>query len=71
MRKQVLFIICLSFLLSCRSSGPHNKVWESKRHPSDELRHEYNKANKKGTKDYKNSKKRFQRLQKQKRRKLD
>lgn len=69
--KKWLFTLVLIQLLACRSSGPHNKVWESKHRPSDELRHEYNKANKKGTKDYKNSKKRFQRMQKQKRKQLD
>lgn len=55
-------ILLLALLISCRSRGPHNAVWESKHHPSDELRKEYKKANEKGTKDYKNSKKRFKRL---------
>lgn len=56
----VLSLVCA--LTACRSRGPHNKVWESKNHPSDALRKEYNKANKQGTKDYKNSKKRFLRM---------
>lgn len=59
---QLIFVLLVSMLISCRSRGPHNAVWESKRHPSDELKREYKKANEKGTRDYKNSKKRFKRL---------
>jgi len=59
MKRILMPLILFTILLgACRSRGPRNAVWESKHHPSDE----YKKANEKGTKDYKNSKKRFNRL---------
>ena len=64
MKKAVFALLFCLFIMCCRSRGPHNKVWESKHHPSDELRKEYNQLNKKATKDYKNSKKRFKRSHK-------
>ncbi|MBL0046918.1 MAG: hypothetical protein IPP32_02305 [Bacteroidetes bacterium] len=63
MKRFVLFVlIIIVCFTACRSRGPRNAVWESKHHPSDDLRKEYKKANEKGTKDYKNSKKRYKRL---------
>jgi hypothetical protein len=53
--------------LACRSGGPHNKVWESKKRPSDQLRKEYSAANKEGLHFYKNSKKRFEKAHRRKR----
>jgi hypothetical protein len=62
MKRILLFTFLLILFSNCRSRGPKNEVWQSKHHPSDELRKEYKKANQKGAKDYKNSKKRFKRL---------
>jgi hypothetical protein len=65
--KQFFILLLVSLLFfSCRSRGPYNPVWHSKKHPSDELRKEYKDANKQGLKDYKNSKKRFTRSHKKK-----
>ena len=59
--KRVTFYILIFAITfaSCRSKGPHNAVWESKHHPSDELRGDYKKAADAETKDYKSSKKRY------------
>ena len=59
--KQLKFCILVFalFALSCRSKGPHNAVWESKHHPSDDLRGDYKKAADSETKAYKNSKKTY------------
>ena len=68
--KRITFLMPMLLLfitLACRSSGPHNKVWESKKRPSDQLRKEYNAANKEGLKFYKNSKKRFEKTHRRKR----
>jgi hypothetical protein len=61
MKQQLtLFILIFAFTFaSCRSKGPHNAVWESKHHPSDELRGDYKKAAEAETKSYKSSKKRY------------
>ena len=61
--KQLKFCILVFalFSISCRSKGPHNAVWESKHHPSDDLRGDYKKAVDADTKASKNFKKAYQR----------
>jgi len=41
------FIICLSYLVSCRSQGASNKYKDAKHHPSEEMNKESKKADKK------------------------
>jgi hypothetical protein len=46
------FIICLSYLASCRSQGASNEYKDAKHHPSEQISNENKKANKKQHKDF-------------------